>query len=134
MGISGWKRSGRLDRFAQFNLFILWFQPWPHLIDGGAPGLFLFSFSGCIPCPEPEVTEHVHGIDVLHPPSVLQQCVVGRIHILRQRQGFVGVFFVSVVPVSVAAGFIGNSDSTCVVAVCTAMSAIGISTISRSEG
>ena len=53
------------------------FQPWPHLIDGGVPGFFLFPFPGGIPCTEPEVSEHVHGIDVLHPPPIFEQGIVG---------------------------------------------------------
>ena len=80
-----------------------------------------------VPRPKAKESQHVHLVDLSHAPSVLEQQVVCGINVFRQRQARPGVL------VS-AAGFVGNSDSTDVVCVCTAMIAVDMSCMIRSAG
>ena len=86
----------------------------PHLIDGAVPGFLLFGLSLHVPGADAQEAEHVHLVNLPHPPAALEQRVIGRIDEVRQRQGFTGV---SVVGVSVfsSAAFVGNSSRISVV-------------------
>ena len=86
----------------------------------------LIIFTPGIPGTHLQKAQHVHPVDFMHPPSVLQQEVVGGIDVLRQRQSRAFVFS--------AAGFVGNSESTSVACVCTARIAVEMSCIMQSAG
>jgi len=75
----------------------------PHLINGGAPGFLLFGLSLHVPGADAKEAEHVHLVDLLHPPAALEQGVVGGIDKVRQRQDFSGVSAVGVSVFSSAA-------------------------------
>ena len=109
------------------------FQIRPYLVDIGRFGLLLPGFLLRIPRADAQESHHVHLVDLRHGPAVLQQRIVGRVDVLRQRQiaveGVVSVSFVTV-----AVGFVGKSSSTSVVCVCTAMSASARSCTRRSLG
>ena len=105
-----------------------WFlrlQPRPHVVYRVRPGRILFFFPAGVPGTEPYIAHHIHFVYIFHTPSVFQHGVVCAVNVIRQRQSLF---------VTGAVGFIGNSDRASVVAVCTAISATGMSTISRSAG
>ena len=87
----------------------------------------LIIFTPGIPGADLQKAQHVHPVNLVHPPSVLQQEVIGGIDVLRQRQARAFGFFS-------AAGFVGNSESTSVVCACTAMMAVEMSCMMRSAG
>ena len=86
----------------------------------------LIIFTPGIPGAHLQKTQHIHPVNLVHPPSVLQQEVIGGIDVFRQRQSRAFVFS--------AAGFVGNSESTSVAWVCTARIAVEMSCMMRSAG
>ena len=99
----------------------------PHLVDVARLRFFFLLLIAGVPCADFEEARHIHAVNLVHAPAALQKIVVGLVDVLRQRQVFV-------VSVSVAVGFVGNSDSTCVMFACTAISASAMSLIRRSAG
>ena len=99
----------------------------PHLVDVARLRFFFLLLIVGVPCADFEESQHIHAVNLVHAPAALQKVVVGLVDVLRQRQFFV-------VSVSVAVGFVGNSDSTCVMFACTAISASAMSLIRRSAG
>ena len=99
----------------------------PHLIDMTGLWFFLFLRLFHIPCPDMQKTEQIGLIYLGHAPAAFQQRVISTVNEIRQRQ-VAGVSTVSF------AAFVGNSDNTAVVCVCTAMSANARSCIRRSTG
>ena len=87
----------------------------------------LIIFTPGIPRSDLQKPQHIHAVDLMHTPAILQQKVVGGIDVFRQRQARAFGFFS-------AAGFVGNSDSTSVVWACTAMMAVEMSCMMRSAG
>ena len=100
----------------------------PHLvnIDLLWHSMFFVVLPLGVPCSQFQETQHIHPVDLLHPPAVPEQQIVRGIDVLRQRQ--TRAFGYS------AAGFVGNSASTEVVCVCTAMIAVEMSCIILSAG
>lgn len=76
------------------------------------------------PCPDFQESEHVHAVNVVEVPTSVEERIVGGIDIIVQRQAFAAV----------SAAFVGKSDSTSVVCVCTVINASAISCIKRSTG
>ena len=102
------------------------FQITPNLINELSLGFLPDLLPVCAPCANAQKARHVHLVDFLHAPPILQKRVVGGIDKVVQRQaGIVSVAF---------AAFVGNSSSISVVWVCTAMSASAMSCIRRSTG
>ncbi len=96
----------------------------PHFVNIAAHERFGAFRAVSLPCPNPEKAQHIHVVDLVHPPTGAQKIVIGGVDVVRQRQ--------DAVP-SCAAG-VGNSLSTSVVWVCTASSANTTSCINRSTG
>ena len=98
----------------------------PDLVDERAAGFFLFLLLAGIPCADAEKAQHVHAVDLAHTPAAFKKRVVG-VHdkVVQRQAGAV---------MSVCAALVGNSSSTPVVCVCTAMRARAISCISLSTG
>ena len=57
----------------------------PHLVNGVAPGFLLFDLPLHVPGADAQKAEHVHLVDLPHPPPALEQGVIGRIDKVRQR-------------------------------------------------
>ena len=100
------------------------FEPRPHPINGVVSGLFLFSILTGFPCPHMQKAEQIAPVYLGHFPPAVYERVVRRVDESRQRQTVV----------SVCAAFVGNSVSTFVALVCTAMSASAMSCTSLSAG
>ena len=77
----------------------------PHFVNIAAHERFGAFRAVSLPCPNPKKAQHVHVVDVGHPPARAQQFIVGGVDVVRQRQ--------DAVP-SCAAG-VGNSFKTSVV-------------------
>ena len=91
------------------EVFILGFQLRPYLIDVSGLRFCLPAFVPAVPCPYPEESEHIHLVDLLHPPPGVQQGIVGGIDKVMQRQVSVPWIGFS------SAAVVGKSDSTSVV-------------------
>ena len=87
-------------------------------------------FTAGLPHPDAQKARHVHAVDLVKLPAAGHQGVVGGVDVVRQRQAVAGVSVCGVA----SAAFVGKSESTSVVCVCTAMSARAMSCISRSTG
>ena len=89
----------------------------PDFINEALPGFFLFMFPLRVPCPQAQETQHIHLIDLLHPPAVFHQLVVGGVDVFRQRQGSgaIGVIVCRISSASCVTGIVGKDSSTSVV-------------------
>ena len=68
---------------------------------------FFYSMIG-FPRADFQKTEHVHAVDIVEPPTGIEECVIGGIDVVVQRQS------VGVVSVVASAAFVGKSLSTSV--------------------
>ena len=56
---------------------------WPHLINEGRFRLLAAMLTLSIPGAHLKKSQHVHLIDLFHPPARFEQCVIGGIDIFR---------------------------------------------------
>ena len=77
---------------------------------------FFYSMIG-FPRADFQKSEHVHAVDIIEPPTGIEECIVGGIDVIVQRQFSRGTASVGVVSVVASAAFVGKSDRTSVVCV-----------------
>ena len=90
---------------------ISWRYVRPHLVNISLARFFFFFSAIGFPRADFQKSEHVHAVDIVEPPTGIEECVIGGIDVVVQRQ-FPG--FVSVVA---SAAFVGKSLRTSVVCV-----------------
>ena len=83
----------------------------PHLVNISLAGCFFFFIMIGFPRANLQKSEHVHTVDIVKPPTSIEECVIGGIDIVVQRQFF---GFISAVT---SAAFVGKSLRTSVVCV-----------------
>jgi|GEM_PF-3717028 len=86
----------------------------PDLINEGILRLKVLLFLLRIPGTHFQESEHVHLINLVHPPTRLEQDVVGFIDVFRQRQGL-GMVCASSSSASCVTGLVGKASNTSVV-------------------
>ena len=87
------------------------FQITPNLINELSLGFLPDLLPVCAPCANAQKARHVHLVDFLHAPPILQKRIVGGINKVMQRQAGVVVAVVSIA----FAAFVGNSSRISVV-------------------
>ena len=89
----------------------------PYLVNESMSGRGFFLFPIGFPRADFQKSEHVHAVDIVEPPTGIEERIVGGIDVIVQRQFSRGTASVGVVSVVASAAFVGKSDRTSVVCV-----------------